>query len=902
MSCVLVIEPDSGRADTLRDLLTTRANTDVVVVASKDAAVASVDERVPDLVLVDPLMSPRDEDSLIGHFRTLPDAGHLQTLTIPQLGRPPRQNRTVRSVFGRRKRQATEDASAGYAPTQFVSEVAAYLARACELKGEIEQEKAASAERREAWAAEVDRAHAEAQQVDEERTLASSADVTEPSSAESVFLPVSASDALASELERARVDAARVLAHELGLAEERHRAEVVRLAAETVQKTETAARDAQTTAQALGAEVERLREEAKRTRTTELASVEERHRVDIARLEEEAADREDAAAREALKTAEARSTQALVAEVNRVRAEAEESLAAQLAEAEERRRADIARVETEAAQRTTAAAREAAATADALEQTRRDSAEVERARVESEQALAMELAAAEARHEAAIVRLEAAAEERADAAAREALAAAEAQSAAALAAEVERVRTEAEAALATRLADAEDRRRADIVRLEAEASARSAAAERTVAEQLAAAEERHQAEIARFEAEAAETSNAASREARAQAEAAAREEIAAERDQVRQVAERTLAAALEAAQERHRDEIFVLGEEAAARSDAATEVAQARADETLAAVDERHRADIARLEADAAKRTNAAPPKPPSDGEAETGQMLAAELERLRAEAGQVLEAELAAAEARSRAEVLRVKEETQQTLTARLQQVQSEANRAQAEVARLVDASRHSTQPGSVSPARESIGLAPRARTPLAHEDGSVGGDDYYRLWQARFNGRTEEDAPAAEESPRKPGRARRRWALMVAAILVVLLTPDPARQSAVGQALAAGAAGVSHVIGSPGQARSTGAATAPNGLFDIEGVPSGGEAPRSTSQVTIEAVGFLLGVLFLLVILFIGEGVVWHGLVVIFGVVLLVFAVMRPPPPIGTQAPTPETVAVADETGAGG
>jgi hypothetical protein len=902
MSCVLVIEPDSGRADTLRDLLTTRANTDVVVVASKDAAVASVDERVPDLVLVDPLMSPRDEDSLIGHFRTLPDAGHLQTLTIPQLGRPPRQNRTVRSVFGRRKRQATEDASAGYDPTQFVSEVAAYLARACELKGEIEQEKAASAERREAWAAEVDRAHAEAQQVDEERTLASSADVTEPSSAESVFLPVSASDALASELERARVDAARVLAHELGLAEERHRAEVVRLAAETVQKTETAARDAQTTAQALGAEVERLREEAKRTRTTELASVEERHRVDIARLEEEAADREDAAAREALKTAEARSTQALVAEVNRVRAEAEESLAAQLAEAEERRRADIARVETEAAQRTTAAAREAAATADALEQTRRDSAEVERARVESEQALAMELAAAEARHEAAIVRLEAAAEERADAAAREALAAAEAQSAAALAAEVERVRTEAEAALATRLADAEDRRRADIVRLEAEASARSAAAERTVAEQLAAAEERHQAEIARFEAEAAETSNAASREARAQAEAAAREEIAAERDQVRQVAERTLAAALEAAQERHRDEIFVLGEEAAARSDAATEVAQARADETLAAVDERHRADIARLEADAAKRTNAAPPKPPSDGEAETGQMLAAELERLRAEAGQVLEAELAAAEARSRAEVLRVKEETQQTLTARLQQVQSEANRAQAEVARLVDASRHSTQPGSVSPARESIGLAPRARTPLAHEDGSVGGDDYYRLWQARFNGRTEEDAPAAEESPRKPGRARRRWALMVAAILVVLLTPDPARQSAVGQALAAGAAGVSHVIGSPGQARSTGAATAPNGLFDIEGVPSGGEAPRLTSQVTIEAVGFLLGVLFLLVILFIGEGVVWHGLVVIFGVVLLVFAVMRPPPPIGTQAPTPETVAVADETGAGG
>ncbi len=141
-----------------------------------------------------------------------------------------------------------------------------------------------------------------------------------------------------------------------------------------------------------------------------------------------------------------------------------------------------------------------------------------------------------------------------------------------------------------------------------------------------------------------------------------------------------------------------------------------------------------------------------------------------------------------------------------------------------------------------------------------------------------------------------------MVAAILVVLLTHDPARQSAVGQALAAGAAGVSHVIGSPGQARSAGAATAPNTLFGIEGVPSGGEALRLTSQVTIEAVGFLLGVLFLLVILFIDDGVVWHGLVVIFGVALLVFAVMRPPPPVGAQPPTPETVAVADETGGGG
>ena len=66
-------------------MLNPRADTDVVVVGSKDAAVTALDQRVPDLVLVGALLSSRDEDALVAHLRTLPDAGHLQTLTIPQL-------------------------------------------------------------------------------------------------------------------------------------------------------------------------------------------------------------------------------------------------------------------------------------------------------------------------------------------------------------------------------------------------------------------------------------------------------------------------------------------------------------------------------------------------------------------------------------------------------------------------------------------------------------------------------------------------------------------------------------------------------------------------------------------------------------------------------------------------
>ena len=60
MALVLAIEANSGQADALRHLLRTHADTDLVVVSSTDAAVTAIDERVPDLVLVVALLSPRD--------------------------------------------------------------------------------------------------------------------------------------------------------------------------------------------------------------------------------------------------------------------------------------------------------------------------------------------------------------------------------------------------------------------------------------------------------------------------------------------------------------------------------------------------------------------------------------------------------------------------------------------------------------------------------------------------------------------------------------------------------------------------------------------------------------------------------------------------------------------------
>ena len=41
--------------------------------------------RVPDLILVSALLSPRDEAEFTSYLQTLPDTAHLQTLSIPML-------------------------------------------------------------------------------------------------------------------------------------------------------------------------------------------------------------------------------------------------------------------------------------------------------------------------------------------------------------------------------------------------------------------------------------------------------------------------------------------------------------------------------------------------------------------------------------------------------------------------------------------------------------------------------------------------------------------------------------------------------------------------------------------------------------------------------------------------
>src|ERR1043165_2057584 len=84
-SLVLAIEPDLRQAAIVKRIVREQGLAEVVVVDSRDAAIEAIRTSIPQVLLLGTLLSPRDEDELIAHLRTVENAGHLQTHTIPQL-------------------------------------------------------------------------------------------------------------------------------------------------------------------------------------------------------------------------------------------------------------------------------------------------------------------------------------------------------------------------------------------------------------------------------------------------------------------------------------------------------------------------------------------------------------------------------------------------------------------------------------------------------------------------------------------------------------------------------------------------------------------------------------------------------------------------------------------------
>jgi len=137
---VLAIEPDLRQAAIVKRIVKEKARADVAVVDSRDAAIAAIKTSMPDVLLLSALMSPRDEDELMAHLRTLENASHLQPHTIPQLASAlsaaeSRSSGGLFSSFLRKKEPET--VISGCDPDLFGEEVRVYIQQAADKKREL---------------------------------------------------------------------------------------------------------------------------------------------------------------------------------------------------------------------------------------------------------------------------------------------------------------------------------------------------------------------------------------------------------------------------------------------------------------------------------------------------------------------------------------------------------------------------------------------------------------------------------------------------------------------------------------------------------------------------------------------------------------------------------------------
>ena len=137
MALILAIETDPRQASVLKRVVREHVGAFLVVVNSKDAAIAAIDGEAPDLILLSTLLSPREEEEVVAHLRGLDRADHLQTLTIPLLARTADEDEASSGgLLAAFRRRRTASRPAGCDPNQFAEEIRGYLQRAEEIKAE----------------------------------------------------------------------------------------------------------------------------------------------------------------------------------------------------------------------------------------------------------------------------------------------------------------------------------------------------------------------------------------------------------------------------------------------------------------------------------------------------------------------------------------------------------------------------------------------------------------------------------------------------------------------------------------------------------------------------------------------------------------------------------------------
>ncbi|HEY6360660.1 MAG TPA: hypothetical protein VIX63_06125, partial [Vicinamibacterales bacterium] len=137
MPLILAIEPDRHQAAQIAAIAQGRIGAELVLADSAERALRALGNRVPDLILTPPLLSPRDDAAITDHLRALGTvAMFVQTLTIPALATAaPAVGARARGLLSALRRQkAPAPAPNGCAPDIFADQIAVYLERALEAR------------------------------------------------------------------------------------------------------------------------------------------------------------------------------------------------------------------------------------------------------------------------------------------------------------------------------------------------------------------------------------------------------------------------------------------------------------------------------------------------------------------------------------------------------------------------------------------------------------------------------------------------------------------------------------------------------------------------------------------------------------------------------------------------
>jgi hypothetical protein len=142
---IIALHRDPAQWTALRNALDDIVDADVIVADTIGATLDAIDAHTPDLILVDPLLPPREADNLSGYLALLPEASHVQTVSVPVISTlsgddsPPKvpEPRTWlrRWLLSNRRSQMTPTV-ASWRPEIFAAEVAAYLSLALALRAE----------------------------------------------------------------------------------------------------------------------------------------------------------------------------------------------------------------------------------------------------------------------------------------------------------------------------------------------------------------------------------------------------------------------------------------------------------------------------------------------------------------------------------------------------------------------------------------------------------------------------------------------------------------------------------------------------------------------------------------------------------------------------------------------